>query len=70
MKKSKDIIKIDENLSYPYLRYVGDDAICDMTIEFDPSQYAIYMYGHNNSRIFADPTLLEAILERTKELNY
>lgn len=68
--RNKDIIKIDENLSYPYLRYVSKDTICDMTIEFDPSQYAIYISGHEDSRIIADPKLLEAILDRTKELNY
>lgn len=68
-----DTINIDDKISYPfvqYCRFLDDDyTTCDMSITFDPSQYSV-MLDSDASTVFVDPDLLDAIMERTRELKY
>ena len=68
-----DTINIDDEISYPYIQYgrfVDDEhTACDMSIIFDPSQYSVMLH-EDGSTVYVDPDLLDAIMERTKELKY
>lgn len=71
---NKDTVKIDDALSYPileYARFMDDDrTLYDMVITLDASQNCIELRQKNSSTVFIEPELLEAIQERTKELNF
>ena len=68
-----DTINIDDKISYPFIQYgrfVDDEHTArDMSIIFDPSQYSVMLH-EDGSTVYVDPDLLDAILERTKELKY
>lgn len=68
-----DTVNIDDKISYPYIQYgrfLDDDhTACDMSITFDPSQNSV-MLSEDGSTVFVDPDLLDAIMERTRELKY
>ncbi len=70
----QDIIKIDDKLSYPIIKYArfldNDKTGYDKVITFDPSQYCIELWQENSTTVFTDPTLLKAIQERAEELNF
>ena len=68
-----DTVNIDDEISYPYIQYgrfLDDDhTACDMSITFDPSQNSVMLH-EDDSTVYVNPDLLDAILERTKELKY